>query len=312
MEVDPPYENHPAHYFQDGNIMFVLEGRIRFKLYRGIVARYSEVLANMLDISQPAARGEGQPSSTDPQEYIDGVPVVRLTDEAESFAALLDIILPPITEHSYEELEECGTIKLLDRIGSILELSRKYIVPSAEAWAKRALKRKFPIPLVEELKTSDTPESMFASSEEAAKMIHIARAQDLPHYLPPAFYFLATRPELDTILEKQLLSPADCARLFKGRVKMINAVIEIASNRPENGTKVGNCCSGYTESWWKHWSAYDLWKDLLNNPLKELKWRYDNWESVRRKGYCCSDMVRSGFEEDRKEVYRRIGDFFDL
>ncbi|KAG8925620.1 hypothetical protein FRC03_011016 [Tulasnella sp. 419] len=314
VSLSASYENHPVHYFQDGNIIFVLEGRVRFKLYRGIISRYSEVLANMLDIPQPVPMEGEQSVSTDTQELIEGIPAVHLTDKADGFAALLDVVIPPITEQFYEEQQKCEAMHnaSLDKIGAILELSRKYIVPAAEAWAKMALNLQFPVPSTEALEMSETPEDMFESSKDAAMMIHIARAQELPQYLPLAFYFLATQSELDTVFQDQSLSPADCARIYKGRVKMNNAVVEIVAPRPENGTSRGTCCSGCMESWWKEYTPDQHWNSLINNPLEELKWRFDRWDGIGRSASCCKEKIRLGFKEDRREVYRRIKEFFDL
>ncbi|KAG8912009.1 hypothetical protein FRC02_006216 [Tulasnella sp. 418] len=322
-ESSSSYENHPVHYFEDGNIIFILESKVLFKLYRGAISKQSEVFSDMLSVPQPAGDKRGsETSSNSPQELIDGVPAIHLTDTTESFAAVLDIVLPSPTPDLYQNQRKGSQTFSLDHIMSILELSQKYCMPTAESWAKLMLGEKYPVPKAQDLKIDDSPWTVFGSGKEAAKLIQVARKYDLPRYLPIAFYFLATSPNLEAMFQAQILSAKDQARLHVGRMRMIDAVIDAAANQPENGiargppcplkSKNGQNCVGGNVDMKTIWSSPPsrMWKDLVRRPLGELRWRFANWDKDGR--YCshCSDQVRKGFVTVRRELYGRLGDFF--
>ncbi|KAG8966946.1 hypothetical protein FRC03_011017 [Tulasnella sp. 419] len=87
-------------------------------------------------------------------------------------------------------------------------------------------------------------EAQFASVEEATGLIRLAQTHDLPQYLSPAFYYLATKSNPGTVFSIKTLSPTDQARIYAGRVKMTSAIIGIVARRPENGMRKGPCTSG--------------------------------------------------------------------
>ncbi|KAG8938337.1 hypothetical protein FRC03_007356 [Tulasnella sp. 419] len=322
-ESSSSYENHPVHYFEDGNIIFILESKVLFKLYRGAISKQSEVFSDMLSVPQPAGdKKGGETSSNSPQELIDGVPAIHLTDTTESFAAVLDIVLPSPTPDFYQNQRKGSQRFSLDHIMSILELSQKYCMPTAESWAKLMLGEKYPVPKAQDLRINDSPWTVFKSGIEAAKLIQVAREYELPRYLPIAFYYLATSSNLEPVFQAQILSAKDQARLCAGRMRMIDTVIEAAADKPENGiargppcalkSKNGQDCVGWNVEMKSMWSMSPsrLWKDLVNNPLTELRWRFASWDRHGR--YCshCSDRVRQGFVTVRRELYGRLEQFF--
>lgn len=75
-------ENHPDLWFEDGNVVLIAE-YTGFRVFKGVLARYSEVFRDMFQIPQPIH----------PEESFDGCPVVHLAgDRAEEVAIVLDIL----------------------------------------------------------------------------------------------------------------------------------------------------------------------------------------------------------------------------
>lgn len=76
----PHFERHKGLWFEDGNIVLIAQD-VGFRVYRGILARYSEVFRDMLEV--------GHPSDID---LLDGAPVVVLADSVSDVACFLDAL----------------------------------------------------------------------------------------------------------------------------------------------------------------------------------------------------------------------------
>lgn len=125
MDLTDDLEHHPTYCLEDGNIQLIFQNKVLFRIYRGHLARHSQVFADMLSIgsAKPHPRtsgpGEGRPGKIileDDQEYMDGVPVLRLDDSADDFAYLLDVVL--------EITPAKPTFRLLE---GVLRISTKYL-----------------------------------------------------------------------------------------------------------------------------------------------------------------------------------------
>lgn len=74
----------PNLWLEDGNVILVAENT-GFRLYRGLLAKHSEVFRDMFQIPQPEAAAENT---------FEGCPVIHLADDgAEEVAAVLTILL---------------------------------------------------------------------------------------------------------------------------------------------------------------------------------------------------------------------------
>ena len=80
-------ERHPRLWYDDGNIILQAE-RTQFKFYKGLLARHSQVFADMLAVvphNQEALHGASA----------EGCPVVELTDAAQDVRFMLLWLLEP-------------------------------------------------------------------------------------------------------------------------------------------------------------------------------------------------------------------------
>ena len=82
----PASSGNPAHdeefWLEDGNIVLVTHG-VGFRVYRGILARYSEVFRDMLEVAHP-------PESV--IDLINGAPVIPLSDSVSDLSCFLDAL----------------------------------------------------------------------------------------------------------------------------------------------------------------------------------------------------------------------------
>ncbi|KAG8941574.1 hypothetical protein FRC04_004155 [Tulasnella sp. 424] len=84
------YEKHKTHWYPHGNMIFTVQD-IAFRLFKSFLMRRSDVMAQMLTVSQP---NDASSNPQEQQQMFDGAPVVRLDDPVLDFALLLDAILP--------------------------------------------------------------------------------------------------------------------------------------------------------------------------------------------------------------------------
>ena len=75
-------DGHPEFWFDDGNIILIAQ-QTGFRIFRGLLAVQSTVFADMFAAA-----------SSQPDETLDGCPVVHLTDSPLDLAHLLRILLP--------------------------------------------------------------------------------------------------------------------------------------------------------------------------------------------------------------------------
>ncbi|KAG8951346.1 hypothetical protein FRC03_012571 [Tulasnella sp. 419] len=317
------HTEHDTHYYDDGNIIFILEEKTLFRLYRGAICKKSEVMRDMLDIPQPP-NPRGTPDSfrtlsMDDQEYIDGVPAIALSDTVEEFSSLLDVLFPPRVP-----LFSSAPAPSLEAVEGVLKLSNKYVIQEALTWAEDVLEMLFPT-FTDSLPMNSTPLPL-GDPNMAAKLIRLARCNDLPKYLPLAFYVLATHPYGADLQARQadlnLLSMDDQARVLAGRAALLQGTVEVVSRRGENGLCISKArCSnlinastkcGFGRSMDALWlDPASWWQKLLADPLAALQDRYNTAWSYT---FCatCEQKMKAGLEEDRKTIYRRLNEFFQL
>lgn len=75
-------------WYSDGNIIVVAQG-VAFRVYKGILAEYSEVFRDMFLLPAPIP----EPSESSVINAADGCPVVHVTDTAAEFRSLLSALL---------------------------------------------------------------------------------------------------------------------------------------------------------------------------------------------------------------------------
>ncbi|KAH6907599.1 hypothetical protein BKA70DRAFT_1283492 [Coprinopsis sp. MPI-PUGE-AT-0042] len=119
-------------WFDDGNLVLQAEGT-QFKVHRGLLARHSCVLRDMLSLPQPSQQQDLQ------EQSIDGCPVVVLCDKAKYWAELLGVLYDG---HRYIAGGKALPFPLVD---ATLRLGHKYEFDGLKQAALECLSKQFPV-----------------------------------------------------------------------------------------------------------------------------------------------------------------------
>ena len=272
-----------------------------------MLTRKSPILKNL--VSKQLTHG-GDHKSIHDEEVDFGVPTIRLDDDPEDFAALLDKLIPPSTIPPPLNME---------RVHAVLRLSEKYAFEDVRGGIVTILNTSFPrsMPDLE----NDPELRIYGDHATAAFLVSAARSTELHQLLPLAFYSLATKPWSDspaTFAALTILSPSDQIRIHRGRAAIQKFIMARAIVMPENCMErhhctnrriIGQCAMGLNIN--EVWSspAHTL-NELLRDPLLELHNR-------RKRPYLslckpCGESVISGSTTLREDLFNKLPDFFGL
>jgi hypothetical protein len=298
---------HPVHYFEDGNVVFIV-GEFQFRLLASMLTRKSKILKNIVSKQSIHLSDAKSISSEDDIDF--GVPTIRLDDDAEDFAALLDKLMPPSSIPPPLNME---------RLHAVLRLSEKYGFDDVRGGLVKTLDTSFPHTL--DHLDFDPELRIYADLATPAFLISAARSTDRPHLLTLAFYALATKEWADTPATQaalSILSPADHIKIHRGRAIMQKWIMARAIVMPENCMErkhctnrrlIGQCAMGLNinEVWP---SPAHVMNELLRDPLLELSNR-------RKRPYLslckpCAEEIIASSKSIRDELFSRLPDFFGL
>lgn len=293
---------HPIHYYDDGNLIFIVEDEV-YRVHRSILTRRSSVMKDMITVGNPS--GKETPSGIPPQRHqtsFDGVPVVVLNDGIDDFALMLDFIYPPQISLSINPL--LPLTKCMDMI----RLADKYEVSDLRNWAVAQLEAKLPT-------SADTLQllSTYNDPVVGAQVIALCNQTLIPQFLPLAFYTLATtewtmEPSICSAVLTSL-SPEDQHRIMAGRVALQQYTMDCLYKMPASGFQgiIRSCCSGTLLS-----SDPERWKELLLHPLEEVESRLSsNQFDTFCEGRCRGIMVRN-LKTFRSTLIGRLPRIFGL
>ncbi|KAG8850392.1 hypothetical protein FRB96_000456 [Tulasnella sp. 330] len=317
-EVVEQYARSGDHYHEDGSIILIA-GRVKFKVYSGMLARRSEIFSDLFAMPQPTDTGRRDSisrGSSSSQMMLDGVPAITLDDDPNELTHLLDLVLPIASP--YKPFESPS----FDSLSATLKLSTKYCFDDLREWAMSHILHRFPHTLEEVAAHPNL--SVYKDPVIAAELINLAHHTDLPQLLPMAFYALASFDWDDDMILYQTtmghLSVQDQAKLGVGRLKMQKEVLTRAATMPENGlttrecegsTSQGHECLISTPSviWG---NMIERFQSLIRDPIREYGVR------MATKGHyyslCaeCDAAVVSGSESARKELFESLPSLFQL
>ncbi|KAG9006503.1 hypothetical protein FRB93_008631 [Tulasnella sp. JGI-2019a] len=297
------YTQHPKHYYDDGNIIFCVELTL-FRLYRGLLARHSEVMRNMFSVAS------SEPAS---QDTIDGVPTVTLHDSAIDFACLLDFLLSPNIPpypRAPPTFETCL---------SLLRISSKYCFDEIFNGAVWHLRQTLPTSLEDFIAN---PGLTMFTDIRAAQVVTAARQFNLPEFVPLALYAITTYAwgsELDPAdLVLSALPPADMARTVVARTAIHSEALKVAFTMHEHGLIASSCTNPVSHSrtcakgkpgmlWMNPSEALE---EFLRNPLRQLVIRDRCEFHSLCKG--CVDGIRAKMAADLEMLFEKLPAIFML
>ncbi|KAG9004996.1 hypothetical protein FRB90_010613 [Tulasnella sp. 427] len=258
-----PYKKHTNHWYEDGNIIVLVED-VAFRVFRSFLARHGNILESATITYGP----------TEPSTGAEGYSILKLSDIATRFEALLDVLLPPTGAGP-----PISTKSPSRRLMGLVQISKKYGLIEISAQAVALLDQVLP--------TLEQPHRSIRRPT-AARVIRWARDCELPQFLPLAFYYLATG-ECDLggaqTDKTRKLSADDRLRVQQGLIRLQTMVIRLALTRWENNpigdlkpkiscpAKRLDCWVGYGGKVWPKGMDGARWTNLLLHPLEELQMR---------------------------------------
>ncbi|KAG8703873.1 hypothetical protein FRC08_002588 [Ceratobasidium sp. 394] len=157
-------QRHPIHYYDDGNIIIVVEDVI-FKLHKS----HSMTFGGMFSVF--ARTGLVDPLSEEVQ-------TVPLHDDLDTFVGVLDALYCGLSFTDDLPIRHCL---------NILETSRKYEMGSVERCCQRHLVRKLPTSAVDPLENWRLFQSYYKDADLASLALRIC-----PEYLAPWAFYMFT------------------------------------------------------------------------------------------------------------------------
>ncbi|KAG8746855.1 hypothetical protein FRC10_003377 [Ceratobasidium sp. 414] len=161
-------QRHQTHYYDDGNIIIVVEDVI-FKLHKSILAAHSMTFGGMFRVF--ARTGLVNP-------LLEEVQTVPLHDDLDTFVGVLDALYCGLSFIEDLPIRHCL---------NILEMSRKYEMGSVERCCQRYLVRELPTSAVDPLENWSRFQRYYKDVDLASLALRIC-----PEYLAPWAFYMFT------------------------------------------------------------------------------------------------------------------------
>ncbi|KAI0091090.1 hypothetical protein BDY19DRAFT_933662 [Irpex rosettiformis] len=182
------FQKHFDLWFEDGNVVLVAENT-GFRVYRGILARDSEVFRDMFLLPQP--------SSLPVEDTYEGCPLVRLADDnADEVAKALTILFDGGRSFSQQNQRvDLATVVAALRIGT------KYGLDTILQEALRRISTCYPADLhaLQKHPPCSSTCPIIWNTEDPIAVFHLARQLDLDRLIPAALYKCANEVQITSL-----------------------------------------------------------------------------------------------------------------
>ncbi|TFY53348.1 hypothetical protein EVJ58_g9503 [Rhodofomes roseus] len=316
-------------WYDDGNIVLVA-GNVGFRVYRGLLAKRSEVFNDLFTVPQPQDSW-----------LVYGCPVVHLSDTPDALRELLGVLLcgkryaarglylPEPSSHGalilrmYARYIWRSDIEL-DLLSYRIRLAHKYGIEDLLAESVRQLKQLFPATLDawRDLERHDSPRAITA--------INLAHLTNTPSVLPSALYvccLLANHHLLDGAPHPDgtvnMLGREDLLRCMKAKVQFVRRLTNDIHNMSLPAANIANCTSAGMCS-----LAFHNFKNAAlvrasreNMEAGVLEPRYDLLDTFRKREYnvnytalceACIALLQSKMAQSEENLWAKLPRFFDL
>ncbi|KAL0570306.1 hypothetical protein V5O48_011657 [Marasmius crinis-equi] len=198
----PDFEKHPKYRFEDSNVSFIVEDRVRFDFHRHFLQRDSQFFKRMLS---------GRPNAPDGTYYVPD-------SKIHQFESLLDFF--------YDGMYFISPIAIpIEYWIDLLSVSTDFEFPRV---------RQHAIAAIDLCQSSDTSNII-----EPARMIQIANLYGVEKWLKPAHSALAERDEMVSAIEAEMIGMAGLLVIMTTRELRFQEIIQRMSIQKDSVEREG-------------------------------------------------------------------------
>ncbi|TDL16712.1 hypothetical protein BD410DRAFT_776947 [Rickenella mellea] len=297
MDEMPPFidiearKRQPTLWFEDGNVILTTNLSI-FRVHRGLLSMNSPVFADMLTLPQPEAS----------EDILEGLPMVEISDDDDSFTHLLHYFYVP--RYYYR-----GSEASFDKISGLLRMSTKYQIDDLREEVINHLALAYPATL-EKYKEAVDPNTKFPLFPpfpgQHFAVVALARQTDALILLPAALW--RSSCESSQIIDDGVvglngtthrLPPKDLASCLRIKLKAVKSYINAETSLPSllkesdcdrierrdaqarvfpcRGLAASSVCLHFSQDIvrddldvLKHMDAFDVWGALVCDACREV------------------------------------------
>ncbi|KAI0091069.1 hypothetical protein BDY19DRAFT_933534 [Irpex rosettiformis] len=306
---------HPNLWFEDGNVILIAED-IGFRVYRGVLARQSEVFRDTFQIPQPAAV----------ENDLQDCAIVRLSDDsAEEIAIVLNILYNG--GHSFYRT----TVQIsFDTAAAALRLGSKYRFEEMRREALRRISACYAEDLTKvHIHAEDSSDDsskcpILWGKEDCIAVFHLARQLSLGGLIPAALYRCANDVSIDQLFQAvashsrlYILSLQELRDCVQSRADLISENIQRYRMALEMKPDVP--CALANSSWWQtsNISCPQAMKNVVASAYR--KGRFDGAlalspmdgsqeANTKCHSYCapCEEYFNTTYTQQRKAIWSRL------
>ncbi|KAI1786049.1 hypothetical protein LXA43DRAFT_80879 [Ganoderma leucocontextum] len=292
-------------WLNDGNIVLVSQGRVMFKVYRGLLAAQSPIFADMFAVA-----------SSNSCAHFGGVPTVHLMDSSEDLRHLLRALVPSTQRSVFKS--EFGDFTI-HQLSALIRLAHKYQIEDVQKQAIAALR----VSYASDFQAWEKRESQRvigkASVSSGIEVIFLARLVDEPKMLPTAFYMCSLasgfivdgwRREDGTL---QTLDNSDLRRLINGygalRQRAALMLSRVFNVDPSYGVLGMHCHGPLTRAYHQE---VKICKPMNFKLLHSWKGMINQWATKYSFCEACAETLEERSTVERRALWDLLPTIFGL
>ncbi|KLO06823.1 hypothetical protein SCHPADRAFT_945786 [Schizopora paradoxa] len=174
---------HESLWFDDGSIVLQTDVHL-YRVHKSILAKYSSVFRDMLDMSSGGGRNGNSGGNADADSW-DGLPLVRMAGDSDENVYHL---LMTLYDRDYYDIHKRTTLPI---IVSLLSMSTKYDIPTLRTHVINQLEKYFPVHVERAIEEEGTNEPLFepgVSKDCDLQLLAVAQRCNVRRLLPMLYY----------------------------------------------------------------------------------------------------------------------------
>ncbi|KDR72648.1 hypothetical protein GALMADRAFT_228921 [Galerina marginata CBS 339.88] len=295
-----------SFWFQSGDVVLHAENT-QFRVHCKMLSHHSNVFKAMFGMPQ-----FGFESYADDEVFVDGCPVVPLSDKAADVEHMLSVFYDNSKTHWESQMD-------IDHFSAVLRLGKKYEIELFTKEALRRVRSDYPATLDAWDQRGVYREEVKIVWEEAfvdalIKFINLAHELSVPSILPAAYFLYVHLTPLRSVVEEKRLCSQDRLHCILGRAEVLDFIRHRLKEWHEHEVlTAGEDCSSpaacgalrletVENEYFYLWKGFDIDYtplESLGDPLSE---------------FClgCRNSIQNRYDENRAQLWKKLPTFFGL